>query len=120
MKSFLAVTIFVISLSSLAAVPDFFCEAVKENEHIEVRFEKGGLTFNDGRSTMVAVANKKNLGHMLKVSGLATGMVFPGGGRQSVTVEVDKESKKGMIRIYTKTFYRQSDRTENLTCTIQS
>lgn len=118
MKSFLAVTLAAISLSSFATVPDFYCEAVKENEHFEVRFEKGGLTYDDGRSTTVAVANKKNIGQMLKVSGLATGMTFPGGGRQSVTVEVDKESKKGLIRIYTKTFYRQSDRTEDLTCTI--
>ena len=118
MKSFLAMTMFVLSSAVFATVPDFYCEAVKENEHMEVRFEKGRLKFDDGRSTTVAVANKKNTNNMLKVSGLATGLVFPGGGRQSVMVEVDTESKKGMIRIYTKTFYRQSDRKENLTCTI--
>lgn len=118
MKSIIAMMILAFTYSAFADVPDFHCESVKDNDRLEVRFENGTFTYENGKTIEVAVANKKNNGKKIMVSGLSKGLAFAGGGRQSVTVEIDVETKKGTIRIFTKTFYRQNDKLEELTCTL--
>jgi hypothetical protein len=106
------------SFSTFAADQDFFCESLPNTDKIEVRFVDGILSYDNGRIIEVAVASKSTNGNIMKVSGLSKGLVFAGGGRQSVSVSVDMKTKKGSVTIHTKTFYRTSEVTQELICTL--
>lgn len=120
MKTITLLVTFIVSLSVFGSEsgPDFYCESVKPLKKMDVRFEDGVLSYDNGRSIEVAVASTTNDGKILKVSGLSKGLVFAGGGRQSVSMKLDLKAKKASISIYTKTFYRNEDESHDLTCTL--
>lgn len=117
MKSFLAMIGLLMTFSSFAKVPDFFCASPKSDAPMEVRYANGGLTYAHDHTVQVAVAHTNNNGSNVKVSGLSTGILLPGS-RQSVSIDIDLKTKKGSIRIFTKTFHKQHDQKEELVCDI--
>lgn len=122
MKALFVFMFLFVSFSSFATTEtttqDFYCESLPKAERLEVRFVDGILSYDNGRVVEVAVASKTNNGNILKVSGLSKGLVFAGGGRQSVSVTVNLKTKKGSVTIHTKTFYRTGEMTQDLTCTL--
>lgn len=117
MKALFVFMFLIASFSSFATTnTDFYCESLPKAERLEVRFVDGILSYDNGRIIEVAVASKTNNGKIIKVSGLSKGLVFAGGGRQSVSVTVNVKKKTGSVTIHTKTFYRSSEVTQDLTC----
>lgn len=104
--------------TSAFASTDFNCQGGSATRPVEVSFIKGELSYNDGRAINVSVNNETVVGKTLTVSGVSRGLVFAGGGTQTVNVAVNLKTKKALLTIKTKTFYRQSETTYKLKCTL--
>ncbi len=120
MKQLIAVLTLTTSLiASANSVPqDFLCYSANPSEQIEVRYERGELTYSTGREVEVRIGQKSDTGRTLTLSGVATNLVFAGGGTQTVKVVVNRITETGAITIHTKTFYQEREMTLRLACSI--
>jgi hypothetical protein len=71
------------------AVPqDFLCHSADPASQIEVPYERDEPTYSTGQDVDVKVIRKADSGRPLRLYGVATNLVFAGGGTQTVAVEV--------------------------------
>ncbi len=72
----LILTALLTSAAVAAPMIDFRCETPERSDKLEVIFENGNLSYDDGRLIDVSVTAKSNNGHIQTISGFSRGLVF--------------------------------------------
>lgn len=118
MRLTLAVLCLLLSVPVLAT--DFTCEGEHDQKPVSATYESHVLTFQSGGTARnVGLISETKNENSLRVYGYTKGIVFAGGGSQTVDLELNLLDLTAMMTIRTRTFYLKSETTYSLNCTVR-